>query len=59
MTEPKYSIQVYEDHAIIRGWISSDILTLLMKLSKKEGFDYITSNPDGMGFKMVRKNDNF
>ncbi len=54
--EPKYSIEVYEDHAIIRGWVTSDILTQLIRLFKKEGFKHITSTEDGTpGFKLVRK----
>lgn len=51
----KYSITVYEDHAIIRGWLSSDMLILLVKLCRKEGFTHLTNNPDGEGFKLVRK----
>lgn len=56
--EPKYSIHVYEDHAVIRGWLSSDILVLLVRLCRKEGFTHITHMDDGTrGFKLVRKQD--
>jgi hypothetical protein len=56
MKEPVYSIHVYEDYAIIRGGLTSDILTMLIKLCKKEGFTHITSANDGKeGFKLVRK----
>jgi hypothetical protein len=54
MKEPKYSIHVYEDHAIIRGWLTSDMLMLLIRLCKKEGFTHLTSNADGNGFKLVK-----
>lgn len=53
--EPEYSITVYKDYALIRGWLTSDILTVLIKLCKKEGFTHLTSNDDGKGFKLVRK----
>jgi hypothetical protein len=55
----KYSIKVYEDYAVINGWLTYDVLILLVSLFKKEGFTHLTSN-DGItgGFKMVRKNDN-
>lgn len=56
MHSPQYSIEVYEDHAIIKGWLSSDVLTTLVRLCEKEGFTHIVSN-DGVGFKLVRKND--
>ena len=53
---PKYSIEVYEDHAITRGCISSEMLVLLIRLCKKEGFIYITAPDDGTrGFKLVKK----
>ncbi len=51
----KYSIEVYEDYAIIKGWLTSDVLTLLIKLFKKEGFTHMQSF-DG-GFKLVKKNE--
>lgn len=54
--EPNYSIEVYEDHAIICGWIPTDVLKLMIKLCKKEGFTHMTPNDDGKsGFKMLRK----
>ena len=55
MKEPRYSIEVYEDHAIIRGWLTTEILTLLIGLCKKEGFTHMTNVGDGtQGFKLVR-----
>lgn len=50
----KYSIEVYEDHAIILGWLAPEVLVLLTRLCKKEGFTHITSNQDGKGFKLVK-----
>lgn len=52
MSEQKYSISVYEDHAIIKGWMTSDVLTLLVRLCKKEGFTHMT--PFEGGFKLVK-----
>ena len=58
MKQPKYSIEVHENHAVIRGWLTSDILLMLVKLCKKEGFTHITDTGDGtQGFKLVRKKD--
>jgi hypothetical protein len=56
MDEPEYSIEVYKDHAIIKGWLTSDILKLLINLCKKHGFTHLVPN-DGGGFKLVRKED--
>lgn len=50
----KYSIHVYQDHAEIKGWLPSHVLILLIKLSKKEGFDIMTYAENG-GFKLIRK----
>ncbi len=57
MSEKKtnYSISVYDDHAIIKGGLSSDVLKLLISLCKKEGFTHIMSNVEGDGFKLIRK----
>ena len=50
--DPKFSLEVYDDHAIIRGWLTSDILVLLTRLCKKYGFKYLASC-DG-GFKLTK-----
>ena len=56
MRIPKYSIEVYEDHAIIKGWLSSDVLCLLVNLCKEEGFTHLTQIDDGSrGFKLVKR----
>jgi len=55
MTKPNYSIEVYNDHAIIQGLLSSDVLVLLLKLCEKEGFTYLVPNDDKPGFKLVYK----
>jgi hypothetical protein len=54
---PEYSIEVYKDYAIIKGWLTPDILMVLVRLCKKHGFTHLTSNHDGKGFKLVRKDD--
>jgi len=52
-----YSIEVYDTHAIISGWLTADILSLLVKLCKKHGFTHLTHNDGNPGFKLVRKDD--
>lgn len=54
----KYSIEVYEDHAIVNGFLPSDVLKFLTILLKKEGLNYVTHNGNKSGFKFVRKDDN-
>jgi len=49
-----YSIEVFKDFAIIKGCLTSDILQVLVKLCKKEGFTHLTMH-DGQGFKLVKK----
>lgn len=51
---PNYSIEVYDDCAIITGWLSSDILQMLIKLCEKEGFTHLAAH-EGFGFKLVKK----
>jgi hypothetical protein len=55
---PKYVLAIYEDYALINGKLSSDILLLLIKLCKKEGFTHMTHRDDGKpGFKLIRNAD--
>lgn len=51
----EYSIEVYDTHAVIDGWLTSDILILLIRLCKKHGFTHLTHNDGYAGFKLVRK----
>jgi|GEM_PF-4772451 hypothetical protein len=51
----KYSILVYEDHAVISGLLSCEVLDVLIKLCEHEGFTHLTPNEEG--FKLVRKDD--
>jgi hypothetical protein len=55
MNKPKYSIEVYENYAIIKGLLTSDMLTILIKLCE-EGLTHLTPHQGG-GFKLVRKNE--
>lgn len=48
----EFSLEVYEDHAIIRGLLTSDELTLLIKFCGVCGFKYISSCDSG--FKLTR-----
>ena len=57
--DPSYSIEVYDDCAIIRGWLTAKVLTLLIRLCCKEGFTHMDNIGDGtQGFKLVKKNEN-
>lgn len=52
----KYVIEVYEDHAIIRGGLTSEVLAALITISKQEGYTYLVVNCDGSGgFKLVKR----
>ena len=52
---PKYSIEVYEDHALIRGKLLASVFTLLVSLCRDEGFTHIISlDKGGLGFKLVK-----
>jgi len=54
--KPNYSITVYEDHAIIRGWIQTETFSLLLQVCEKEGFTHITAIHDGSdGFKLIKQ----
>lgn len=55
MHQLKYSIEVYENYALIYGKITIDLLEFLIQLFKKEGFDYLTSNDANSAFKFVKK----
>lgn len=55
MKEIKYSITVYEDHAIIQGRLDTDILFALIQLMRQEGFTHLTHTDDIEGFKLVKK----
>lgn len=54
MNEARYSIAVYEDYAIIKGWLSAEILCMLITLCEDEGFTNMIPHDD-QGFKLVRK----
>lgn len=56
MDKLQYSLEVYEDHALISGPIAFDVLAILMKFCKVEGFTHLTVRPDGKpGFMLVKK----
>ena len=50
----KFSMEVYEDHAIITGMLTSDILIMLTRFCKKYGFTHMTHNGNKPGFKLIR-----
>lgn len=53
--EPRYSIEVYDDYALIQGSLSISVLRLLVNLCKREGFTHIMNNEEKPGFKLVRQ----
>lgn len=53
VSEPNYSIHVFEDHAIIQGFLTSDVLTILIRLCRQEGFTHLVPFDDG--FKLVKQ----
>lgn len=58
MNTPKFSLEVFEDHAMIRGWLDVKTLDVLFKLCKWYGFTHLTQTDDGQqGFKLVKKDD--
>jgi hypothetical protein len=56
--EVKYSIEVFEDYAIVHGFLTSQALKILIHLCKIEGFTHLTTNNNGYGFKLIRKQEN-
>lgn len=54
----KYRIEVYEDHAILKGSLSAETLLLLVELCKNEGFTHLTHTDDHSGFKLIKKKEN-
>ncbi len=53
----EFSIIVFDDHAIIEGKLSSDVLVMLIKFCEKQGFTHMTNTESGIGFKLVRNED--
>jgi hypothetical protein len=54
---PKYSLEVFEDHAVIKGIIPTPIMLLLIRICNEEGFNKVTSPDDGSkGFKFIKGN---
>ncbi len=51
----KYSIEVYEDCALIQGCLTAESLELVIKLCQDEGFDYLTSGNEEVRFKLIKK----
>lgn len=61
-TKLTFSIEVFEDYAVIKGFLCIVIkgflciklLKVLLKLCKDEGFKYLVPNEDG-GFKLIKE----
>ena len=51
----EYSIEVFDDYAVIKGSISSDVLNFLLKLCEDEGFKYMVPNYQDVGFRLVKE----
>lgn len=52
--KPLYSLEIYKDHALISGWLTTDMLTVLIRLCKKHGFTHLCMQSDQEGFKLVK-----
>jgi hypothetical protein len=50
----KYSIEVYENHAIIKDKLCSDALIVLINLCAQEGFTHLKCHEEEF-FKFVKK----
>lgn len=51
--EFRFSIEVYGDHALIKGWLTTRVLKMVTKLCREEGFTHMTMEEGG--FKLVRR----
>jgi hypothetical protein len=58
MSKFEYSLEVYDTHAIICGYLTYDMMKLLLKFCEKNGFTHLVPNHEKPGFKLVRKDDN-
>ena len=54
----EYRLSVYKDHAIINGFVTSDVLKRLVKVCERHGFTHLVPHSKP-GFKLVKieKND--
>lgn len=57
MSKFEYSLKVYDTHALIEGWVTAEVFTILTNLCRDHGFTLITSNDGCPGFKLVKKNE--
>lgn len=55
---PKYSLEVFDEYALIHGSLSSDLLLLLVDLCKTEGFTHLVNDYGCKGFKLIRAAEN-
>lgn len=50
-----YSIEVFDDYAIIRGRMPIDVLNNLICLCEIENFKFVVRSDDEYGLKLVRE----
>jgi hypothetical protein len=54
--EPQYSLEIYENHAIIRGTLNVEIYVKILEFCSQMGFRRVRKTDDGSeGIKLVRK----
>ena len=54
MSEFKYSIEIYDDRAIIRGRLNLKILNSIFRLCRKEGFTHVAEVDHNEGISRFR-----
>lgn len=53
---PEFSLEVYKDCAIIKGWIDVDAFQLLVQVCRDHGFTHLKPMENGgRGFKLIKK----
>ena len=52
---PKYSLEVFDDYVVIRGWAPVDAFQCLVHICREAGFTHMTYLDDGsQGFKIFK-----
>lgn len=54
--KPYFTLEMFDDYALIRGWLTPEMLMMIVKMCKKQGFTHLTSTNDGIpGFKLIKR----
>lgn len=52
---PEYSIEVYKNHALVRGSLQEKSLSIIIKMGEIHGFTHLTNTEEQGIWKLVRK----